>query len=328
LDTDAVQCLAQRRASGELVWSPRTVRLAAFYPLARGAWTTAYADFVDATELARLAGQRTQVAEGLLASAFIEAARGVRDDCLAHTQEAGEIVADLEVRWLADSVWQLRGLLFMTIGDYQESARCYGRALGMDPWALPGLVESLLADGHRPEAASYVRDARDEMGTAAYAIAEALLVNDGESAARQILDRVDESQTTFEAAHCRLLAGQRLRTAGARRAARTQLRAAEEAFGLLGTTHWLQRTRDQLKASGATLRKEPTGDQLTPSELRVATLVAQGVSNKDAAAMLFISPKTVEFHLGRVFRKLEVTNRTTLAARLSTAGNAREIPGA
>jgi DNA-binding CsgD family transcriptional regulator len=328
LDTDAVECLAQRRASGELVWSPRTVRLAAFYALARGAWTTAYADFVDATELARLAGQRTQVAEGLLASAFIEAARGVRDDCLAHTQEAGEIVADLEVRWLADSVWQLRGLLFMTIGDYQESARCYGRALGMDPWALPGLVESLLADGHRPEAASYVRDARDEMGTAAYAIAEALLVNDGESAARQILDRVDESQTTFEAAHCRLLAGQRLRTAGARRAARTQLRAAEEVFGLLGTTHWLQRTRDQLKASGATLRKEPTGDQLTPSELRVATLVAQGVSNKDAAAMLFISPKTVEFHLGRVFRKLEVTNRTTLAARLSTAGNAREIPGA
>jgi DNA-binding CsgD family transcriptional regulator len=328
LDADAEECLAQARASGELVWSPRTVRLAAHRALARGAWTTAYADFLDATELARLAGQRTQVAEGLLASAAIEAARGDRDHCLAHTQEAGDIVADLEVRWLADTVWQLRGLLFMTIGDFQESVRCYKRGLGMDPWALPGLVEALLVDGQRPQAVKCVRDAHDERGTAAYAIAEALLANDGESAARRILDRVDENQTSFEAAHCRLLAGERLRKAGVRRAARTQLRAAEEVFSLLGTTHWLQRTRDQLKASGATLRREPTGDQLTPSELRVATLVAQGVSNKDTAAMLFISPKTVEFHLGRIFRKLGVSNRTTLAARLSAAANARDIPGA
>jgi DNA-binding CsgD family transcriptional regulator len=78
----------------------------------------------------------------------------------------------------------------------------------------------------------------------------------------------------------------------------------------------LARAEAELRTSGATLRASPVESELTPSEQRIARLVAEGRSNKEVAALLFLSPKTVEFHLGRIFRKLEVENRTALARRL------------
>ena len=74
-------------------------------------------------------------------------------------------------------------------------------------------------------------------------------------------------------------------------------------------------------ASGATLRKDPSGRELTPSELRIASLVAEGHSNKDVGALLHLSPKTVEFHLGRVYRKVGVGNHTALARALRHASS-------
>ena len=82
------------------------------------------------------------------------------------------------------------------------------------------------------------------------------------------------------------------------------------------TLPWLERARDALRASGATLRTEAAGERLTPGELRVATMTAQGKSTKEVAAELFLSPKTIEFHLGRVYRKLGIRSRSALAARL------------
>jgi len=142
------------------------------------------------------------------------------------------------------------------------------------------------------------------------------LIDDDEGAAWRLVDRAS-TDTAFQGARRRLAAGAILRRAGARSDARQQLRLAEEVFAALGATPWLERAQSELRTSGATLRRGPEGQELTPGELRVASLVAQGRSNKDVAAALFLSTKTVEFHLGRAYRKLGVANRTALAARFA-----------
>ena len=122
----------------------------------------------------------------------------------------------------------------------------------------------------------------------------------------------------FERARTQLLFGERLRRSGSRVAARAELRPALAAFVALGAETWAERTRRELRASGQKLRaRDPeSGDELTPQELQVATQVAQGKSNKEVAAALFLSPKTIEFHLGRIYRKLDVSSRTALARRV------------
>lgn len=96
---------------------------------------------------------------------------------------------------------------------------------------------------------------------------------------------------------------------------------AGEAFTPFGAAPWVARVDEELRASGATLRKDPSGRELTPSELRIASLVAEGHSNKDVGALLHLSPKTVEFHLGRVYRKVGVGNHTALARALRHASS-------
>jgi DNA-binding CsgD family transcriptional regulator len=106
------------------------------------------------------------------------------------------------------------------------------------------------------------------------------------------------------------------RRLGHRVEARRQLRGAETDFTLLAASPWLTRTRDELRTSGATLRTAATPDNaLTAAEARVAACAADGLSNKEIAAVLFLSGKTVEFHLGRIYRKFGVRSRTELARR-------------
>ena len=107
---------------------------------------------------------------------------------------------------------------------------------------------------------------------------------------------------------------------GARRA-RAQLRSALETFDGIGADLWAQRARGELNATGESARKRDasTIDDLTPQELRIAQLVAAGASNREAAAQLYVSPKTVEYHLRKVFLKLGVSSRIELA-RIQLAG--------
>ncbi len=125
----------------------------------------------------------------------------------------------------------------------------------------------------------------------------------------------------FEAARTMLAGGERLRRAGNRLDARVRLNAALETFENTGARPWAERARIELRASGARLRKtQPSArDELTPQELQVALVVAEGVTNREAAARLFLSPKTIEVHLSRAFRKLGVRTRTELARQLSFA---------
>jgi DNA-binding CsgD family transcriptional regulator len=99
--------------------------------------------------------------------------------------------------------------------------------------------------------------------------------------------------------------------------ARPHLLAALETFERLGAKPWAERARAELEATGGPSgpRAEATanGDDLTPSELKIALLVAQGMTNREVAAALFLSPKTVEHHLSHIYRKLDVKSRTQLA---------------
>ncbi len=123
----------------------------------------------------------------------------------------------------------------------------------------------------------------------------------------------------FERARTELCLGERLRRARRRKEARTALRSALERFERLGAAPWAERARSELRASGETLRhrKAMAADELTPQELQVAMLVAKGATNRETGAALFLSPKTIETHLGRVYRKLNVRSRTELAALLA-----------
>ncbi|MFI1994790.1 LuxR C-terminal-related transcriptional regulator [Actinoplanes sp. NPDC020271] len=113
----------------------------------------------------------------------------------------------------------------------------------------------------------------------------------------------------FDNARVHLSYGERLRRDGDRRAARNQLRIARDAFHDLAATPWALRAERELDGTAETFHRSG----LTPAELAVARVVATGVSTREAAAQLFLSPKTVEFHLSKVFRKLGVTSRAQLA---------------
>lgn len=119
----------------------------------------------------------------------------------------------------------------------------------------------------------------------------------------------------FERARTEFMLGERRRRARRRTDARAPLRSALAVFEALGARPWAERARDELRACGSRPRRRApdAADTLTPHELRVAQAVARGAKNREAAAELFLSPKTVDFHLRNIYRKLGVRSRTELA---------------
>ena len=119
----------------------------------------------------------------------------------------------------------------------------------------------------------------------------------------------------FERARTELAFGEFLRRLRRRAQARTHLRAALERFDALGSALWSERARSELRASGETARKRDpsTLDQLTLRELQIALDLAAGLTTREAAAKLYLSPKTIEYHLRSVYRKLGVASRAELA---------------
>jgi len=143
------------------------------------------------------------------------------------------------------------------------------------------------------------------------------LVSTGQEATRHFEDALRHSSDArpFDLGRIHLLYGEHLRRERRRIDSRTHLRAALDMFERLGATPWADRARAELRASGETARKrEPSAvAQLTPQELQIARYVASGLSNKEVAAQLFLSPRTIDAHLRGVFAKLAITSRTQLA---------------
>jgi DNA-binding CsgD family transcriptional regulator len=134
----------------------------------------------------------------------------------------------------------------------------------------------------------------------------------------EAIDRLGRSRMAVDLARAHLLYGEWLRRQRRRLDARQQLRVAHDRFSAFGMEAFAERARVELEATGERARKRTvdTLDYLTPQEAQISRLVAEGNSNREIAAQLFISPSTVEYHLRKVFRKLEVTSRTQLAHKL------------
>ena len=118
----------------------------------------------------------------------------------------------------------------------------------------------------------------------------------------------------MQRARTELLYGEWLRRERRRADARVHLRAAIDIFRRLGAVPWAERAEAELRATGETARKRDASavDQLTPQELQIARLVTDGLTNREIAAQLFLSPRTIDYHLHKVFTKLGIASRTEL----------------
>ena len=191
----------------------------------------------------------------------------------------------------------------------------------------PMLVEALVLSGD-PESGRVALDAPSDLSEQRHdprllgvlARTRALLAPSPEAADAMFLEALSHLRhhaPPFERARTELAYGEFLRRERHRTEARVQLRDALATFEGLNTPRWADRARAELEATGITARKRDpsTLDDLTPQELRIARLVGGGASNREVAAQLFLSPKTVEYHLRKVFQKLGVSSRVELAHR-------------
>ena len=139
---------------------------------------------------------------------------------------------------------------------------------------------------------------------------------------REATERLSHIKTRATLARAHLLYGEWLRRENRRADAREQLRVAHEMLAGMGMEAFAERARRELLATGATVRKRTvdTLNELTPQEVQVARLAAGGQTNPEIGAQLFLSPRTVEWHLGKVFGKLGLNSRKELRSALPEAG--------
>ena len=147
------------------------------------------------------------------------------------------------------------------------------------------------------------------------------LLSDGDAADdlyRDAIDRLTPTALRVDLARTHLVYGEWLRRERRNVEAREQLRIAHGAFSDFGMEGFAERARVELRATGehARSRSVETTNELTPQEAQISKLAAEGATNAEIAAQLFISPSTVEYHLHKVFRKLGVKSRTQLARRM------------
>jgi DNA-binding CsgD family transcriptional regulator len=219
-------------------------------------------------------------------------------------------------------------LLYNGLGRYEAalaSARqgCEYDDLGIYGFCLVELVEAAARSGAGEEAAAALERLEERTGAAntdwalgVQARSRALL-SDGKAAEplyREAIDRLGRSRIAVHLARAHLVYGEWLRRENRRVDARTQLRTAHEMFSQFGAEAFAERTRRELLATGETARgrTDEARGVLTPQEAQIARLARDGLSNPEIGAQLFISPRTVQYHLHKVFGKLEIRSRNQL----------------
>lgn len=263
-------------------------------------------------------------------SAFLAAVRG---DRAAAEEAVAAILASPDASgWQRLYALQARGVAALAAGapteaavDLGAAARSVAEAGFREPGSVPvvpDLVEALLLAGEHDEAERQLawleevaRELEHPWGLAVAARCRGL-VHGSEDALREAVERAEQVGLPFDRARALLALGRLRLRARRRSAARASLEQALAGFDELGTTPWAERTRAELARIGG---RTATRDDLTPAERRVAALVAEGRTNKEAAAELYLSENTIESTLRRVYRKLGIRSRTELARRF-TAG--------
>ena len=224
--------------------------------------------------------------------------------------------------------WWLSALLHNGHGHYDEALAAAQQACEHEDviaygWALVELIEAGVRVG-RPDEAAAALDRLSERTQASgtdwalgiEARSRALLseAQDAEPLYRESLERLARTRGVVHLARARLLYGEWLRRENRRVDAREQLRAAHEMFSDIGAEGFAERARHELAATGETARRRTDDARgvLTPQEAHIARLARDGLSNPEIGAQLFISPRTVQYHLHKVFLKLEITSRNQL----------------
>jgi DNA-binding CsgD family transcriptional regulator len=228
-------------------------------------------------------------------------------------------------------------ILYNGLARYEEAASAVREYASntlnpwMSMWAMPELVEAAARAGDTElarDALERLADTTRPCGTDWALGIEArcrALVSDGAAADelyRDAIDRLSRTRLRPELARAHLLYGEWLRREGRRVDARDQLRTAHDMFAAIGMEAFAERARRELTATGEKVRKRSaeTRDQLTPQEEQIARLARDGLSNPEIGARLFLSARTVEWHLRKVFTKLGIGSRHELKAALAQHG--------
>lgn len=267
--------------------------------------------------------------------ALLAAARGDLAGTQLVTSEMNQWAAPRRIRAYA---WQPRALAAVGLGDFEEA---YRQVSAVNPagtlashvpyvmWATLDLVEAAVRTGRHAEATAHV-DAVRRAGIAGLSSRLALLAagsaaiaapdNDAPGLFEEALAIPGIQRWPFDLARVQLLYGERLRRTRAVAESRGQLGSALETFERLGARPWAQRAASELRAAGQVRQRasESGGDALTPQERQIALLAASGLTNKQIGQQLFLSHRTVGFHLHRVFPKLGINSRAALRDALAS----------
>nr|WP_281371687.1 LuxR C-terminal-related transcriptional regulator [Petropleomorpha daqingensis] len=330
--------LAAARAAGALGVLPPVLSLIAGGAQFASEHRLAYAAAGESVELGGELGYVADVATSCELLAWEEAARGRHREAAAALARARDLGDRAGVTPRAVHLHLVDAFTALCRGDLARVVLVLERQIAADGGRLPrgeyelsvapDLVEAYLGLGRRDDAvalaARHAALHRDSPVPDIRGHVERLtgLLADDDAASDAAFERAHDAHTSgavpVEAARTRLLHGARLRRAGRRVAARHQLERAVEAFDALGLDGWTRRARDELATTGQRARRGPAaGDELTSQETRVALLVAQGMTNRDIAAALFLSPKTVEHHLTSILRKRGLRSRAAVAAQFA-----------
>ena len=336
------QAVELARSAGAVSHLADLLALTASLALEAGRWSRVLADSSQALDLAVTTGQSLTACEALMLLATVEAAQGRDTDCVRHVREADRLTGELGLSLLQMGVRSSLALLELGQGKleqavvhYQEVRRLAAGQGFADAFTspIPDLIEAYAradaVDQGRallPEYLALVTGDASPRFAAIAARCRGIAAADGFDG--YFLDAIrlhERSSDPFQHARTHLCYGERLRRARRRRDARIQLRAALEIFDRLDARPWAERARAELRATGETMTNpRSSGEQLTPQELQIALLVSQGRTNAEVGQAVFLSTRTVEFHLSRAYRKLGVASRTELTRRLATAG---VVPG-
>jgi DNA-binding CsgD family transcriptional regulator len=262
------------------------------------------------------------------AAAWIAGSLGLEVRCREHVRRSIEIGQMLGQTIRTGAAL---GILELSLGHAAAAAesllerageigeRIAGNAIATRP-IVPTLVEALVRAGRRAEALSFlppfeaVAERSERPLVIAFAQRMRALVDDSTDRLAAAVELFARADNRYEQARTELLLGETLRRERQRGAARKALRAAVEGFDGVGASGWADRARAELAATGETVRREQVAtSELTPQERVVARLVAQGLTNKQIAEQLFLSPNTIESHLRHIFQKADVRTRTQLA---------------
>jgi DNA-binding CsgD family transcriptional regulator len=319
------------REVGALAQLPLALSTRVGVHLFAGEIRTAAALVEEADALGEVTDSRIVPAYGPLALA---AFRGHEDELVRLVQgSADDFTARGEGMGRTVSQW-VTALLYNGLARYDDAFAAAEQAAG-DPhelwfatFAMVELIEAASRSGRSERAAEALEllsESTHASGTpwarGLEARSRAMLADDeaAETLYREAIEHLRPTRLRVDLARTHLLHGEWLRRERRRADARAELRMALELFSEFGMEAFAERARIELEATGEHARRRTveTFGELTPQEAQISRLVAQGHTNREIAAQLFISPSTVEYHLRKVFRKLDVKSRTHLAHRLS-----------